>query len=88
MRKAHRDYAAGEYVFTLREDKGLSRGDFAKAMRLANPRDARMQVSERTLVRIEDEGVVPTTRVKFAIAAQLGLVPSQIWGTARPRVLA
>lgn len=88
MRKPHRDYAAGEYVASLREDKGMSRGDLAMAMRLANPRDPRMQVSERTLVRIEDDGAVPTARVKFAIAAQLGMLPSQIWGAARQRVAA
>lgn len=85
MRKPHRDYGAGEYVSTLREDRGMSRGDLVVAMRLANPRDPRMQVSERTLQRIEDDGAVPTARVKFAIAAAFNLLPSQVWGN-RARV--
>lgn len=78
--RANRDYAAGERISLLREDRGMSRRDLAMAMQLANPTDARMQVSERTLVRIEEEGAVPTARVKFAIAAAFDMVPSQLWG--------
>lgn len=83
MRKPNRDYAAGEMIASMREDRGLSRADLVIAMRLANPGDARMHVSERTLARIEDEGAIPTARVKFAIAASLDLVPSQVWGAGR-----
>lgn len=87
MRKRHRDYGAGEMIARMREDRGMSRGDLVMNMRLANPRDARMQVSERTLARIEDEGAIPTARVKFAIAAAFDMVPSEVWG-ARTRVAA
>lgn len=45
-----------------------------------NPGDARMHVSERTLRRVEEEGIVPTARVQFAIAAAFSLLPSQLWG--------
>ena len=87
MRKPNRDYAAGELIAATREDRGMSRGDLVLAMRNENPRDPRMHVSERTLARIEDEGAVPTARVKFAIAAALGLMPSQVWGGGRRPVV-
>ncbi|HZW09013.1 MAG TPA: hypothetical protein VFF69_03840 [Phycisphaerales bacterium] len=79
---AHRDYAAGQRLAAMREDRGLSRGDLVREMQLANPRNPRMHVSERTLMRIEDHGAVPTARVKFAVSAAFGLLPSQIWGCA------
>jgi hypothetical protein len=71
----------------MREDRGLSRDDLVLSMRNANPRDPRMHISYRTLQRIEEDGAVPTARVKFALAAAFGLVPSQIWGS-RARVTA
>lgn len=49
-------------------------------MTRSHPCTARMHVSERTLRRVEEEGVVPTPRVQFAIAAAFDLLPSQIWG--------
>lgn len=88
MRKPNRDYAAGELIAAMREDRGMSRGDLVAAMRLANPRDPRMHVSERTLARIEDDGAIPTARVKFALAVALEMLPSQIWGAGRRALVA
>lgn len=45
-----------------------------------HPHDSRMHVSERTLRRVEEEGVIPTARVQFAIAAAFDRLPSQVWG--------
>lgn len=88
MRKRQtRDYAAGERIALMREDRGMSRRDLCLAAQLANPRDARMHFSERTLARIEEEGAIPTARVKFALAAQFDMLPSHIWG-ARAAVAA
>lgn len=52
-------------------------------MRLDNPRDARMHASERTIARIEEDGAIPTARVKFALSRQFDLLPSQVWGSRR-----
>lgn len=72
----------------MREDRGLSRRDLCQHMQLEHPRDPRMHVSERTLTRIEEDGAVPTARVKFAIAQAFDMVPSEIWGAVRARALA
>lgn len=71
----------------MREDAGLSRRDLARKLQIENPSDARMHVSDRTLARIEEDGVVPTARVKFAITHAFDMVPSEVWGarTAQPR---
>lgn len=87
MRKPSRDYGAGERVQEMREDRGLSRDDLVLRARLDNPRDPRMHISYRTLQRVEEEGAIPTARVKFAIAAVFNMVPSEIWGS-RVRVAA
>lgn len=88
MRNAHRDYAAGQRIAEMREDIGMSRGDLVLRMRNANPGDPRMHISYRTLQRVEEQGAIPTARVKFALAAAFDLVPSQVWGGARGRVAA
>lgn len=67
----------------LREDRGLSRHDLATKMRLDHPRDPRMHASSRTIQRIEEDGAVPTARVKFALSAQFNMLPSEIWGSRR-----
>lgn len=67
----------------MRIDRGWSLRELSRQMALGSPCDARMHVSERTLRRVEDDGVVPTARVQFAIARAFGLLPSQIWGAAR-----
>lgn len=77
-----RDYGAGELLQLLREDAGYSRRELADKIRRDNP-DPRLHVSERTMARIEDEGMVPTARVKFALAAAHERVPSEVWNAGR-----
>lgn len=80
MRRTSRDYAAGQQIATLREDRGFSRRDLSQHLATSYPDEPRMQVSDRTLARIEDDGVIPTARVKFALAMAFALSPSEIWG--------
>lgn len=84
MRNQTRDYVAGERIAQMRVDVGLSRRDMTLAMQLRHPGDSRMHVSERTLARIEEQGAIPTARVKFALAAQFDLLPSALWGSRIP----
>ena len=82
-----RDYAAGELLRLLREDAGYSRRELADKIRRHNP-DPRMHVSDRTMARVEDDGVIPTARVKFALAAEHDRLPSDIWSSAGRVVVA
>lgn len=43
-------------------------------------RDHRLHVSRRTINRVLSQDVVPSARVKCAIALSLDLAPWQIWG--------
>lgn len=65
----------------MRVDRGWSFRELSAHMAAAHPGDPRMHVSERTLRRVEEDGIVPTARVQFAIAAQFDLLPSQLWGS-------
>lgn len=84
-----RDFRAGDELRRLREDHGLSQHDLAVKLVREHPRDSRYHVSERTIRRIEDNGVIPTVRVKFALAGSFDLLPSALWGApSRRRVAA
>lgn len=88
---AKRDYRAADYIRELRESRGLSPTQLADAIAEIATKgkdECPYTVSSRTIYRIEEEGQVPTVRIKFALAAFFGVPMADIWQTARRRVAA
>jgi DNA-binding XRE family transcriptional regulator len=71
-----RDKHAGALIQELREDRGWTPEALSYVIHKIDPRYG---VSGRTIRRIEKDGAIPTTRVKFGIAQAFEMVPSQIW---------
>lgn len=70
-----RDKPAGRLLKEWRIDRGLSPEAMSWQLRLAKLES----VSGRQIRRIEDEGVIPTPRVMFALASFFEARPSDVW---------
>jgi len=70
-----RDKSAGRLLKEWRIDRGLSPEALSWQLRLAKLES----VTGRQIRRIENEGVIPTPRVMFALASFFGARPSEIW---------
>ena len=81
---ATRDLHAARLLKELATDKGLS----PEALAWEIYKTARIQVSGRTIRRIEQAGVIPTPRVQFALASFFGLRPTEIWPLPSQRKVA
>jgi transcriptional regulator with XRE-family HTH domain len=81
--QGRRDRNAGRLLREWRLDRGLSPEALSWELRRAKLET----VSGRQIRRIEDEGIIPTPRVMFALATFYGTSPSQVWGGG-PRRLA
>jgi transcriptional regulator with XRE-family HTH domain len=76
---------AGMEVRRSRIDRGWTYEDMSRE--IYNKYGVRYQTSARTIWRVES-GHKPSVRRQFAIAAVLGLVPSQLWDHRRTAVSA
>lgn len=74
-----RDKDAGRLIYELREARGLSPEQMPFAMLAAGLEP----VSGKTIRRIEDLGVIPQVRVKFALAEFFEREIKDIWRTRR-----
>lgn len=70
-----RDKAAGRLIKEWRLDKGLSPEALSWELRRAKLQS----VSGKQIRRIEDQGVVPTPRVQFALASYFEARPTEVW---------
>lgn len=70
-----RDRQAGRLLREWRLDKGLSPEALSweiRRLRIAT-------VSGRQIRRIEEEGIIPTPRVMFALASYFDAKPTEVW---------
>jgi transcriptional regulator with XRE-family HTH domain len=79
-----RDPHAGRLVSALRRDKGLS----PEALAFEIAKRGGGYISGRTIRRIENNGVIPTVRVQFALASFFDMRPSQVWTDRTSRAVA
>jgi len=70
-----RDYLAAEQLRRQRVDAGMSPERLGWVA----------GISGHTIRRIEQQGVIPTARVQFALAAHFGLKPTDLWTRQRAR---
>jgi DNA-binding XRE family transcriptional regulator len=80
-----RDKRAGRLIRQWRIDRGLSPEQLAWQLVMAkipNP------PTGRTIRHVEDDGVVPTPRVQFALASFFDARPTEVWQTPLSRVAA
>lgn len=83
------DHHAGSTLRGLREQRGLSPEALAAAIRdqaASAPWGDRGCVDAHTIRRIEKHGHVPSTRVRFVLAAFFALNPHDIWQAQNARV--
>lgn len=88
---AKRDYRAADYLRELRELHGLSPHQLAEAITEIATKSTdgvTYTVSSRTIYRIEEQGQVPTARIKFALASFFDVPMYDIWRHERRRVAA
>lgn len=81
---ACRDRDAGRILREWRLDRGLSPEALSWELRRAKLET----VSGRQIRRIEDQGVIPTARVMFALASYFEARPSEVWRKALKPVTA
>jgi DNA-binding XRE family transcriptional regulator len=81
-----RDKAAGRLLRELRIDKGLS--PEALSWEIRRMRIATGTVSGKQIRRIEEEGIVPTPRVAFALASYFDARPTEVWRKSLSRLAA
>lgn len=80
-----RDRQAGRLLREWRLDRGLS----PEALSWEIRRMKLETVSGRQIRRIEEQGIIPTPRVMFALASYFEAKPTQVWTKAlRMRVAA
>lgn len=75
MASSNRNRLAGQLLKSWRLDRGLS----PEALSWEIARRDLAFVSGRQIRRIEDEGVIPTPRVMFALASFYETTPTSIW---------
>lgn len=73
-----RDKAAGRLLREWRLDRGLSPEALSWELRRAKLET----VSGKQIRRIEQDGVIPTPRVMFALASYFGAKPTEVWRAA------
>jgi hypothetical protein len=78
IKRSSRDLQAGRLLREWRLDRGLSPDALSWEIRKLKLET----VSGRQIRRIEDEGVIPTPRVMFALASFYGAKPTEIWRKA------
>jgi hypothetical protein len=80
-----RDKRAGRALCQWRVDRGLSPEQLSFELALAKiPHPP----TGRQIRRIEEEGIVPTPRVQFALASFFDARPTEVWHTPLSRVAA
>jgi transcriptional regulator with XRE-family HTH domain len=75
INQPQRDRSAGRLLREWRLDRGLSPEALSWELRRAKLET----VSGRQIRRIEDEGVIPTPRVMFALASFFDARPTEVW---------
>lgn len=78
IERSSRDLQAGRLLREWRLDRGLSPDALSWEIRKLKLET----VSGRQIRRIEDEGVIPTPRVMFALASFFGAKPTEVWRKA------
>ena len=78
VRPTRRDRDAGRLLREWRLDRGLSPEALSWELRRAKLET----VSGRQIRRIEEQGIVPTPRVMFALASYFDARPSEVWRKA------
>lgn len=73
-----RDRSAGRLLREWRLNRGLSPEALSWELRRAKLES----VSGRQIRRIEEQGVIPTPRVMFALASYFDARPTDLWRTA------